>query len=373
MKAIILMNKFLNYLIPDSKNRIEGLDLMRSIAILLVLFYHAWIFLSPFFQKVGMLFFMGFWGVELFFVLSGFLVGGIFIKSYINHKADISHSFILSFWKRRWIRTIPIYLFALLLNFIVLSFVLNIEIDFPFKYFLFIQNLDSAHPSFFPEAWSLAIEEWFYILLPVLFLYKNVPKNFSGVLYTILLMIGVYTLIRFLNTDINTFDINDWDKNVRKVVVNRLDSILYGVLIFVFIYFKSEVIKNNRYKLFTIGLLGVVFSYLLFFLKVSTIFNQVFFLSTTSLSFALLIPFFYYFKFKHAIVKNISLYISLISYTLYLFHYTLIFRLMNNYFLGNTLTKAILITASYIVISIVFSTFIYYLIEKRFIKLKNKL
>jgi peptidoglycan/LPS O-acetylase OafA/YrhL len=367
------MNKFLSILLPESKNRIEGLDLMRSLAILLVLFYHAWIFLSPFFQKLGMLFFMGFWGVELFFVLSGFLVGGIFIKKYINHQNDITHSFILSFWKKRWIRTIPIYLFALLLNYIVLTRVLYVEVDFPFRYFLFLQNFDSVHPAFFPEAWSLAIEEWFYILLPVFFLYKNVNKNFSAILYTIILMIAVYTLVRYLNTDLNSFNIVDWDKNVRKVVINRLDSILYGVLMFVFIYFKSDLIKSNRYKLFVLGVVGVILSYLFFYLKTSVVFNQVFFLSTTSLSFSLLIPFFYYFKFNSNSIKNISLYISTISYSLYLIHYTLIFRLMNNYFVGDTLFKAIIITISYIIISISFSTFIYYFVEKRFIDLKNKL
>lgn len=367
------MNRLLSILLPENKNRIEGLDLMRSIAILLVLFYHAWIFISPFFQKLGLLFFMGFWGVELFFVLSGFLVGGIFIKKYIHHQKAITHSFIISFWKKRWVRTIPIYVFALLLNYVVLTFVLNIEIDFPFKYFLFLQNFDSVHPVFFPEAWSLAIEEWFYILLPVFFLYKNATKNFSGILYKIILMVVVYTLVRFLNTDITSFDIVEWDKNVRKVVINRLDSILYGALMFVFIYYKSDIIKNNRYKLFWLGIVGVILSYLIFYLKTSVIFNQVFFLSTTSLSFALLIPFFYFFKFNNATFKNISLYISVVSYSLYLIHYTLIFRLMNNYFIGDTLLKASIITLSYIIISISFSSFIYFFVEKRFIEIKNKM
>lgn len=367
------MNKILSLLLPESKDRIDGLDLMRSIAILLVLFYHAWIFISPFFQKMGMLFFMGFWGVELFFVLSGFLVGGIFIKKYIHHQKEITHSFILSFWKKRWIRTIPIYLFALVLNYIVLTYVLDLKIDFPFKYFLFLQNFDSIHPAFFPEAWSLAIEEWFYILLPVFFLYKNVPKNFSGILYTILLMIAVYTLVRFINTDTNSFDIVQWDKSVRKVVVNRLDSILYGVLMFVFVYFKSEAVKKNRYKLFLIGTAGLTISYLFFYLKTSAVFNQVFFLSTTSLSFSLLIPFFYFFKFKSTSFKKISLFISIISYSLYLMHYTLIFRLMNSYLVGDTIYKAFFITILYLVVCISFSTLIYYFIEKRFIELKNKM
>lgn len=367
------MSKILHFLLTNNKERVEGLDLMRSIAIIMVVFYHAWIFLSPFFQNVGMLFFLGFWGVELFFVLSGFLVGGIFIKKFINHKKEITHSFIVSFWKKRWIRTIPVYLFALLLNYVVLTFILNLKIEFPFKYFLFLQNFDAPHPSFFPEAWSLAVEEWFYILLPVFFLYKNVTKNFSSILYTIILMILVYTLVRFLNNDVNSFDIIQWDKNIRKVVINRLDSILYGVLMFVFIYFKHDIIKENRYKLFSLGLSGVILSYLAFYLKISSIYNQVFFLSTTSLSFALLIPFFYFFKFKSTSFKNMSLYVSLISYSMYLIHYTLVFRLMNTYLLGDTLLKASLITLSYLIVTIISSTFIYYLVERRFILIKDRL
>lgn len=367
------MSKILNILLTNKKERIEGLDLMRSIAILMVLFYHAWIFVSPFFQNIGMLFFLGFWGVELFFVLSGFLVGGIFIKKFINHKTEITHSFIVSFWKKRWLRTIPVYLFALLLNYIVLNFILDLKIDFPFKYFLFLQNLGSPHPAFFPEAWSLAVEEWFYILLPIFFLYKNVTKNFSSILYTITLMIIVYTLVRFLNNDLNSFNIVQWDKSIRKVVLNRLDSILYGVLIFVFIYFKYDIIKENRYKLFFIGLSGVIISYLLFYLKISIIYNQVFFLSTSSLSFALLIPFFYFFKFRLTAFKNISLYISIVSYSIYLIHYTLVFRLMNTYLMGDTLLKASLITLAYLIVTIILSTFIYYFVERKFILLKDRL
>lgn len=367
------MSRILNLLLSNKKERVEGLDLMRAIAILMVVFYHAWIFLSPFFKNMGMLFFLGFWGVELFFVLSGFLVGGIFIKKYINHQKEITHSFILSFWKKRWLRTIPVYLFALLLNYIVLSFVLDIKIDFPFSYFLFLQNFDSAHPSFFPEAWSLAVEEWFYILLPVFFLYKNVNRNFSSILYTIILMITVYTFIRFLNNDVNSFDIVQWDKNIRKVVLNRLDSILYGVLMFVFIYFKSDFIKKYRYVFFSIGVFGVIISYLIFHLKLSSLYNQVFFLSTSSLSFAALIPFFYFFKFKSETYKKMSLYVSLVSYSMYLIHYTLVFRIMNTFLIGDTLIKASIITISYLIVTLILSTFIYYFVERRFILLKDKL
>lgn len=368
---MIKMNKLLN-LLNDKSNRIEGLDLIRAIAITLVLFYHAWIFLSPFFPNAGMLFFLGFWGVEIFFVLSGFLVGGALIKLYLNNK-EFQHDALWGFWKKRWIRTIPIYLFCLILNYIVLKFFIGLTIEFPYKYFFFLQNFTSKHPSFFPEAWSLSIEEWFYIILPLIFFYNKPSKTFNSILYSILLLIGIYTLIRALNTNLKSFDIVVWDASVRKVVINRLDSILYGVLAFVFIYFKEAYIKKHRYWLLIISAIGVMISYLIFHLKINIIYNQVFFISTTSFFFSLSLPFFYFFKFNHQALKNIVLYISLISYSLYLTHYTLIFRLMNTYILADTLSKAIATTTLYVLISIVFSTIIYLLIEKKFIDIKNRI
>jgi len=85
--------------------RIIGLDSLRAIAILLVLMAHF----------VNKLDFLGLYGVELFFSLSGFLIGGILYRSMASeHCWSFKH--VKSFWVRRWWRTLPNYYLFLLVS-----------------------------------------------------------------------------------------------------------------------------------------------------------------------------------------------------------------------------------------------------------------
>ena len=86
----------------STSKRNFGLDLVRAIAILLVLITH--IGLKS--DYVGGLE-IGNLGVEFFFVLSGFLIGGILIKDFSNGGVNIP--VIANFWIRRWFRTLPVY------------------------------------------------------------------------------------------------------------------------------------------------------------------------------------------------------------------------------------------------------------------------
>ena len=107
-------------------------------------------------------------GVDLFFCLSGFLVGGIFIKQF-NRKEKFEQKDFYNFWIRRWFRTLPNYYFILLVNIIVYWIWSGGQLQSNiWKYFLFLQNLtylDSYR--FFGESWSLTIEEWFYLSFPL--------------------------------------------------------------------------------------------------------------------------------------------------------------------------------------------------------------
>jgi len=89
----------------DEKERVFGLDLLRTIAILIVVLGHGDKIVRANFPN-----FPNFWivdGVDLFFVLSGFLIGSIIIKSFEKH--GINRNSIIIFWKRRWFRTLPNY------------------------------------------------------------------------------------------------------------------------------------------------------------------------------------------------------------------------------------------------------------------------
>lgn len=98
----------------NTSRRVFGLDLMRSFAVLLVLIGHSSAHFSPpawfrwFWGPQGLL------GVEVFYVLSGYLIGGILIKLSAAGRLHTMAS-VWNFWQRRWARTIPLYLGFLLI------------------------------------------------------------------------------------------------------------------------------------------------------------------------------------------------------------------------------------------------------------------
>jgi len=153
--------------------RVFGLDVMRAIAILIVVDSHATMALGNYYNSP-------FWhfllpdGVELFFVLSGFLIGGILIRSY-EKNAGFNRRLLLNFWTRRWFRTLPAY-YLVLSGLIVMALLRawrsGLHHALPPKqtllaYFFFGQNFNKEMGGFFAETWSLAIEEWSYITLPL--------------------------------------------------------------------------------------------------------------------------------------------------------------------------------------------------------------
>ena len=143
---------------PDRNSQ---LDLLRAAAILLVVVYHL-IQMSP----VPLPFLMRFatagqYGVDLFFVLSGWLIGGLYWKEQVRF-GDVQ---LLRFWGRRWLRTIPPYLGALGLSWGAV-FVERHQ-AFDWGYLAFFQNYYERIP-FFLVSWSLCIEEHFYLFVPLL-------------------------------------------------------------------------------------------------------------------------------------------------------------------------------------------------------------
>src|SRR5438128_1741237 len=84
----------------------------------------------------------GQYGVDLFFVLSGWLIGGIYWKE----QARFGDVDLLRFWSRRWLRTIPPYLVALMLSWLAV-FAERRE-TFDWGYLAFIQNYYHMMPFF---------------------------------------------------------------------------------------------------------------------------------------------------------------------------------------------------------------------------------
>lgn len=174
-----------------------GLDLLRCIAIVLVIIQHCRHLLPNKTHKAIMMLKGGFYGVEIFFVLSGFLIGSIFLNNVIL-KNEITLQSIKNFWVRRWFRTIPNYYLAIFIH-IGTLFLLKKDLSgFGISYFFFFQNFAWPYPDFFHASWSLSVEEWFYLTLPIMSLIGFKWLKFQSPTQFFVLCIIFLTLIRFL-------------------------------------------------------------------------------------------------------------------------------------------------------------------------------
>lgn len=141
--------------------RIANLDLVRAVAIALVVVYHIvqqTPGMPPLLVAVAR---GGQLGVDLFFVLSGYLIGGLWWDERANAREVSAPRFVL----RRALRTLPPYFVVLPVAWLAVSVARGDRFD-P-AYLVMLQNYEAAMP-FFLVSWSLCIEEHFYLLLPLL-------------------------------------------------------------------------------------------------------------------------------------------------------------------------------------------------------------
>ena len=144
--------------------RYPGLDLLRAIAILWVLLFHGITegLGSPF-HAVGRL---GWMGVDLFFVLSGYLIGSQLLKAYATGETPA----IGAFYLRRALRILPAYWVVLAFYFFAPTFREAHGLQPVWQFLTFTENflIDYQHNPAFSHAWSLCVEEHFYLIFPLL-------------------------------------------------------------------------------------------------------------------------------------------------------------------------------------------------------------
>ncbi len=362
-------------LIPEigEKERNFGLDLLRSTAICLVLLAHGSYLLHQPPKHNLILWNGGFYGVELFFVLSGFLIGSILFKILSNQNARFNIQLVLNFWIRRWFRTLPNYFLFLILNLTLFQWLFGMR-DFNIRYFFFLQNFAWPAPYLMNESWSLAIEEWFYIFFPLvmlIFLCLPVLKK-KALLTGLVVYLLVSTVIRFtgaVETDLS------WDQGFRKVVIFRLDSIGYGVLIAYLNFFYNTLLEKYKKLMLVTGCGMVLFSIAVFSYSVLTIkdtfFNKTVLFIVTDLGLALLLPYFKGIKVKSGFLPYAITHISIVSYSIYLIHHSFVIQLLHELFPSGTLPWYILY-ALYIIITFFLSTLVYKYFERPMTALRSR-
>lgn len=175
-------------------SRVPELDGLRGVAILLVVLFHYFYFypsadhrpadvLRSVYVHFERCIALGWTGVDLFFVLSGFLIGGILL--------DVKSSpfYFKTFYLRRFYRIVPLYYGWILSYLLFVTFTSavfraqGVQPEGPyqmFALFLFLQNFGLGYRSlissaWFAALWSLAVEEQFYLVSP--FLIRFLPKS----------------------------------------------------------------------------------------------------------------------------------------------------------------------------------------------------
>ena len=316
---------FINEFNKTHEKRIFGLDILRSFAILLVVYGHGVYVLPKSYKFYYLLPFPYIDGVSVFFVLSGFLIGGILIK--ILQKNEFTFKVLFDFWIRRWFRTIPNYFFVLSILVAFQFVVLKDKGGFNLSYYFFSQNLHQGSPSFFPESWSLSVEEWFYLSFPLLtfglsFILKNKKK---ALIISLLFFLITPLLLRTYNYFTNE-NHAEWATNIQKVVVYRLDSLMYGVLgAYLFTYHK-DLWKNHKNTMLVLAIfLGLIITLYSRLSSKDYLFLSIYQYNIESIITFLSLPFFSLMnEAKNKYLKFIFTFIAIISYSMYLLNLTFI-------------------------------------------------
>jgi peptidoglycan/LPS O-acetylase OafA/YrhL len=210
--------------------RLHGLDTLRALAVTLVVLHHYTLFVSNDDHTFGWVGRIGWTGVDLFFALSGYLIGNQIFAA-MNTQAGLS---LKAFYARRLLRTLPNYLVILALYFLWPAWGENAPLAPLWRYVTFTQNLGLAPGTAFSHSWSLAIEEQFYLLLPALALLGAALRLRIGAAWIFIgavIVAGMLLRARlwFDHVDAQSYGIYFYYKLIYYSSLCRLDELVAGV------------------------------------------------------------------------------------------------------------------------------------------------
>lgn len=309
--------------------RLLCLDVLRASAIFLVLFNHMYAppRSMPEIARKGfvLLDHIGWIGVDLFFVLSGFLVSGLIFREHIK-----TNKFrVANFYIRRGLKIYPSLYFLVLVSIIVQS---NVFDDPPATTdilgdLLFLQNYIGA---VWGHTWSLAVEEHFYILLPLVLMF--LALSFKGTSNPFRLIPAFFIFVAIVELGLRIYTNLSYSYTAGTHMFRshlRFDSLLFGVLISYFYHYHYQAFFDfvDKWKVRLFLVVSVLVAPILLLPKshflTSTIgLTLLFILSGIAVSWLLSV------NFPKNRLTTFAGYIGLHSYSIYLWHYAIIHWLM---------------------------------------------
>lgn len=342
------------------------LDSLRAIAVLLVIISH-WFANEHFLNRYIA---NGILGVTLFFVLSGFLITGILLKSKtkLETGGSLGRAFKV-FYVRRSLRIFPVYYLLL----VVLFFfnIASIRESFWWHFFYssnFYFWIKDAFAGSLSHLWSLAVEEQFYLLWPALILL--IPQRYFIKVLLAGVIIGSIFRLLFVT------DVSDM---ARLLMPASLDSFCIGGLLAYgrtteLNWYKKYLQKQTIFIFFAFGLITLV--HFPFFKQLPRALNSSLYFLFISVAFGILINRVSYSVntpvIKHILNNKVLLYIGKISYGVYLFHNFMpyFYGVKISFISPNLSLYAIQLFRFFILITL--ASLSWHFIEKPFLSLKKR-
>jgi len=351
-------------------NRLRELDFLRGIAIILVLFRHQLLF--DFLKTMGWI------GVDLFFVLSGFLVSGLLFKEYQKFGSINAKLFLI----RRGFKIYPIFYLTYILYSIPRIYLHKFDVEKAFYELTFVQNYALGWGYAYPASWSLAVEEHFYFGLAFflwlifnkkIWRFEILPSKVSFFEKSLFVVLVLVFLFRIYS---NWQFPNDIARNITMSHL-RIDSLLFGVLISFWYHFKKESLTNFyvKHKTKLISLSFVLLLFTPFIEPADSIFVKTIGFSMLYISFGIVLIHFLidsninnqlnrFFSIKGV---NFISKIGFCSYSIYIIH-SLVINFIGFIPCSNTYLLFIIV----FLISIILGYFMTYVVEKYFLNYRNK-
>lgn len=231
--------------------KIDAIDGLRGLAIFMVIFTHtlARHFLNNF--SGAYIFGFGWIGVNLFFILSGFVLAKPFIQGY---KSFDTWGDVLSFYKRRFFRLYPLFLFVAAVSLTLLK---GLTVQNLKSFILVVTTFSMFTDSDFesplnPVFWSLVVEIWFSLTFPLLFFLFN-RYRFVKVTATFFVIALFFRAVGSLYPDPN-YNINP----VKSFFLARMDDFLVGIIICKLYYRTNILARLSKLPLASFGLFFIL-------------------------------------------------------------------------------------------------------------------
>jgi peptidoglycan/LPS O-acetylase OafA/YrhL len=211
----------------QGRERQPGLDLLRALAIIVVVIYHAALFG---FKLPGRVDRFGWIGVDLFFVLSGYLIGGQLLAP-LAREQPIK---LRRFFARRVLRIMPAYFVILAVYFLLPSWREYPDMAQPlWKFILSVQNIALHGGKAFSHAWSLAVEDQFYLALPFLLLFLCSRPRAAIIVPCLIILGGILlrTFLAYKNLGEGGVSFRGFQAWIYYPSWTRLDPLVYGVVL----------------------------------------------------------------------------------------------------------------------------------------------